>query len=78
MKNIIIFDLDGTIANISHRVHHLKGYENPDGSWNKKANWSKFHDSISEDTVVEPIKFMLNHLYSNFIDIYIALKYNNK
>ena len=52
-KEAIIFDLDGTIANISHRVHHLKGYENPDGSWNKKANWSKFHDSISEDTYVE-------------------------
>ena len=76
-KEAIIFDLDGTIANISHRVHYLKDYENPDGSWNKKANWSKFHNSISEDIVVEPIKFMLNHLYSNFIDIIILTGRND-
>jgi 2-hydroxy-3-keto-5-methylthiopentenyl-1-phosphate phosphatase len=76
-KEAIIFDLDGTIANISHRVHYLKDYENPDGSWNKKVNWSKFHNSISEDIVVEPIKFMLNHLYSNFIDIIILTGRNN-
>ena len=76
-KEAIIFDLDGTIANISHRVHYLKDYENPDGSWNKKSNWSKFHNSISEDIVVEPIKFMLNHLYSNFIDIIILTGRND-
>ena len=76
-KEAIIFDLDGTIANISHRVHYLKGYENPDGSWNKKANWNKFHNSISDDIVVKPIKFMLNHLYSNFIDIIILTGRND-
>jgi hypothetical protein len=41
-KNIILCDLDGTLANVGHRLHYLK---NPDGTLKpqKERDWGSFH-----------------------------------
>lgn len=46
MKNTVIFDLDGTLADISHRLHHI------DDSVNK--DWDAFHSLCIND---EPIQY---------------------
>ena len=48
-KNImptIIFDLDGTLADLTHRLHHIK-----DG--NKR--WDEFFDACDKDKPIDPI-----------------------
>lgn len=47
----IICDLDGTLANIEHRLHHVKG---------QKKDWDAFFEGISDDTVVGPIADILD------------------
>lgn len=44
MKKIIIFDLDGTLADVTHRLHHIQG-ENKD--------WDSFHKACVDDKVIE-------------------------
>lgn len=41
----VIFDLDGTLFNIDHRLHHV------DKSGGKKANWRAFFAGIKDDTL---------------------------
>ena len=45
-----IFDLDGTLANISHRLHFIEG---------EKKDWDAFYDACDKD---EPIKNTLKLL----------------
>lgn len=47
----IICDLDGTLANIEHRLHHVKG---------PTKDWDAFFEGISDDTVVGPIADILD------------------
>lgn len=42
----IIFDLDGTLANLDHRLHLVK---------TKPKNWKAFFAGVSEDTVIDVI-----------------------
>lgn len=39
-KPYIIFDIDGTLANIEHRLHHIEG---------EKKNWDAFNDAMLGD-----------------------------
>lgn len=39
---IVICDLDGTLCNIEHRLHYVKG---------ERKDWKGFYDHISEDSV---------------------------
>jgi FMN phosphatase YigB (HAD superfamily) len=41
---IVVFDIDGTLANCEHRLHHIK---------NKPKNWMKFFDEMVLDTPIE-------------------------
>jgi len=50
----IIFDLDGTLANIEHRLHHIR---KRDDAGNKLTqNWDAFHTSCVDDQVIWPIR----------------------
>lgn len=42
----IIFDLDGTLADCSHRIHHIR--ENP-------KNWADFNAAAHKDSLIEEI-----------------------
>lgn len=62
LEKCIVFDIDGTLANCSHRVHHVNG---------KKKDWPAFMAGIPDD---EPIEQMIemNHLL-NEVDLPIFL-----
>lgn len=45
---LYVFDLDGTLANLNHRLHHIK---------NGKKNWDAFFDDCSNDL---PIKWVID------------------
>jgi hypothetical protein len=49
MTKIIVFDIDGTIANIEHRRHWVAS---------KPKNWAAFNAGMSLDTVYEDIKWI--------------------
>ena len=44
-KRAVIFDLDGTIFDPSHRLHHLDG----------EKDWKAFHDAMDEDPTIEAV-----------------------
>ena len=53
-KNLIICDLDGTIANIEHRLHYIKG---------PKKDWPSFNKACVDDTVNKDVREILWNLY---------------
>lgn len=53
MKDCVIFDLDGTLANIDHRLHYIR-QEPPD--------WNAFFEACDRDTVIEPVKRLFHEL----------------
>lgn len=53
MKDTIICDLDGTLANCEHRVHHVR---------NKPKNWDAFYAGAIKDTTNFPVLNLL-HTY---------------
>lgn len=47
---VILCDIDGTIANVLHRVHYVKG---------KEKNWEEFNSRAGGDSVKEDIANIL-------------------
>jgi hypothetical protein len=62
MKDTIICDLDGTLANCEHRVHHVR---------NKPKNWDAFYAGVREDEVNGPVLNILDKFLC-----YEGLRYN--
>ena len=57
--NVVVFDIDGTIADNSHRQHHLMG-ENKD--------WKSYNATMADDTVnMDIAKLLLTLAMSNDI-----------
>ncbi|WP_250536651.1 hypothetical protein [Caballeronia sp. AZ10_KS36] len=46
MRDIVLFDLDGTIGLIQHRVHHISG---------KRRNWPAFFAACGDDLPNVPV-----------------------
>lgn len=51
--NVYIFDLDGTLANIEHRLHHIKG---------EKKDWDAFFAACVKDEPIRQTIDVLNAL----------------
>lgn len=47
MTQAVIFDIDGTLADLSHRLHHIQ---------NGSRNWDAFFAECGNDAVIEPIR----------------------
>lgn len=58
-RKTVIFDIDGTLADISHRVHHI-----PD--------WNKFQQNHHLDKVIEPIAELLSMVSQHCKIIYLT------
>lgn len=56
MKDVIVCDLDGTLANCEHRVHHVQ---------NKPKNWDAFYAGVRDDGVNTSVKVVLDLLLSD-------------
>lgn len=50
----VIFDIDGTLADISARRHHVARHP---------KNWDAFFEGMAEDKVIRPIAQLCNTLY---------------
>jgi len=59
----IIVDIDGTIADCGHRLHHINGFKN-DVEATHKADWDAFHAETGNDSPIEPTCQMVRELYS--------------
>ena len=68
----IIFDMDGTLADINHRRHFVES---------KPKNWNSFYEGMIGDTPIQPVVMMAQLLKSAGHRIIIATgrprKYNN-
>jgi len=42
----VLFDIDGTLADINHRRHHVEG---------DNAHWHAFFEEMGTDTVNQPV-----------------------
>ena len=57
MKDTIICDIDGTLADLSHRLHHVQ-------TPGKKKDWDAFFAAAPKDGVHEPVWETLRALHS--------------
>lgn len=53
MDNAVIFDIDGTIADLSHRLHHIQG---------DKKDWNAFHADVDKDSPIYHIMDIIDAL----------------
>jgi hypothetical protein len=53
-NGIVIFDIDGTLADISARRHHVERHP---------KNWDAFFEGMREDKVIRPIAHLCNTLF---------------
>ena len=51
VNKVIVFDIDGTLANVEHRRHWVAS---------KPKNWAAWNAGMVNDTVHEDIKWLLN------------------
>ena len=53
-EDIVIFDIDGTLADISERVHHIR---------RKPKNWNAFNAGMAQDKAIHAMVRLCNILY---------------
>lgn len=51
----VIFDIDGTISDCTHRLHHIQ---------KEKPDWDAFHEECGKDEPIYPIIRLVNIMYS--------------
>lgn len=78
---MIIFDLDGTLADCEHRRHFVdykksRGCENPirqhevdSGKW--KPDWQAFYEACDKDAPILPVCDLYSHYFCNSDDVHI-------
>ena len=62
-KQIIVVDIDGTLADISHRQHHIKG---------KRKKWRKFFQSMDKDLPVPAVAAKVRMLSQDHMIILVS------
>lgn len=63
LKRVIVFDIDGTLADCSHRVHHVNG---------KRKDWKAFFEGIPDDPPIEQTVW-LNRIFRQNTEMPILL-----
>jgi phosphoglycolate phosphatase-like HAD superfamily hydrolase len=62
-EEIVIFDIDGTLADVSERIHHLK---------KKPKNWNAFFQGMAQDKAIRSMVRLCNILYVSGIQIILC------
>jgi FMN phosphatase YigB (HAD superfamily) len=62
-EEIVIFDIDGTLADVSERVHHLQ---------KKPKNWKAFFRGMAQDKAIKSMVRLCNILYSSGVRIILC------
>ena len=57
MKQLVVFDIDGTLANCEHRMHHIKPDPAIDPVTGRKVKrrFDLFHKACVDDTPITPV-----------------------
>ena len=63
-KNIVIVDIDGTLADVQHRLHFIKGPG--------KKDWKQFFRSAPKDAPIEIVVRWVNNLSPEYEAILIT------
>jgi hypothetical protein len=64
-EQIVIFDIDGTPADVSERIHHLQ---------RKSKNWKGFFRDMAQDKAIKSIVRLCNILYSSSVRVVLCSK----
>jgi hypothetical protein len=62
-EEIVIFDIDGTLADVSERLHHVK---------KKPKNWNAFFQGMAQDKAIHSMVRLCNVLYASGIKILLC------
>jgi phosphoglycolate phosphatase-like HAD superfamily hydrolase len=62
-EELVIFDIDGTLADVSERIHHLK---------KKPKNWDAFLQGMAQDKAIRSMVRLCNILYASGIQIILC------
>jgi hypothetical protein len=62
-EEIVIFDIDGTLADVSERIHHVK---------KKPKNWNAFFQGMAQDKAIHSMVRLCNILYESGIKIILC------
>ena len=68
-EEIVIFDIDGTLADISQRIHHIR---------KKPKNWNAFNEGMAKDKAVRSMVRLCNLLYESGTRIILCSGRNEK
>jgi phosphoglycolate phosphatase-like HAD superfamily hydrolase len=63
-RDVVIVDIDGTLADVQHRLHHIKG--------SGKKNWKQFFRSAPQDEPIDIIFRWVNNLAPDYTAILIT------
>lgn len=62
-EEIVIFDIDGTLADVSERIHHVR---------KKPKNWPAFFRGMAQDKAIHSMVRLCNILYDSGIQIILC------
>ena len=62
-EEIVIFDIDGTLADVSERIHHVK---------KKPKNWNAFFQGMAQDKAIHSMVRLCNILYEAGVKILLC------
>ena len=60
---IVIFDIDGTLADVSERIHHVR---------KKPKNWNAFFEGMAQDKAIHSLVRLCNILYASGLQIILC------
>lgn len=62
-QEIVIFDIDGTLADVSERIHHVR---------KKPKNWNAFFQGMAQDKAIHSMVRLCNLLFASGIHIVLC------
>lgn len=62
-EEIVIFDIDGTLADVSERIHHVR---------KKPKNWNAFFAGMAQDQAIHSMVRLCNVLYASGVQIILC------
>jgi hypothetical protein len=62
-EEIVIFDIDGTLADVSERIHHLR---------KAPQDWEAFFEGMAQDKAVRSMVRLCNLLYSSGLRVILC------
>ncbi len=66
-KGVVLCDIDGTIANLSHRLHFVRNFDNKDDF---KKDWKSFFTSLKDDSLRKSTLELLKGFHKDGYEIF--------